>query len=174
MKTVFIFIGPKGSGKSYIGQIMERHLKVPFLVVENIFLKFQKQGLGAQDLYQKSFHEVGRTIANRMENAHALCFETTGASPLFFRLLDDLRLHYAVKLIAVRASSKVCFGRIKNRDGSLHLPVNDSLIHEIHRISTGLALDYDLTIRNENLDDQAILKLLLSLKTERCEGNTVS
>lgn len=38
MKTVYLLIGPKGSGKSYIGNLIENELGIKFLNVEEFFI----------------------------------------------------------------------------------------------------------------------------------------
>lgn len=36
---IFVLVGPKGSGKSHIGDLISRKLGIPFLRVEPIFLE---------------------------------------------------------------------------------------------------------------------------------------
>lgn len=38
-RTVLVLIGPKGSGKTYIGSLVDRELGVRFLRVEPVFLE---------------------------------------------------------------------------------------------------------------------------------------
>ncbi|WP_028314883.1 hypothetical protein [Desulfatibacillum aliphaticivorans] len=174
MKTVYILLGPKGSGKSHIGRLMESRLGIPFLLTEDIFLQFQKQGLETQDVYKAGFVETAKTIERLLKTKYALAFESTGASPLFFELLESLRLQFDIKLIAVSASAKVCLTRIRSRDAGVHMPADDALIEKVHRISSGPALDYDLIIRNENLRESEIVELLQSVTATEQERGAIS
>ena len=40
-KVLFMLIGPKGSGKTYIGMLVDRHTDIAFLRVESVWLTVQ-------------------------------------------------------------------------------------------------------------------------------------
>ena len=42
-KTLYMLIGPKGSGKTYIGTLVENETDISFLRVENIWLKLSPE-----------------------------------------------------------------------------------------------------------------------------------
>lgn len=61
MKTIFILIGAKGSGKSYVGRLIEKNLGIKFMLTEKIFLKIQN----FRDISDKSFLKEGYETVER-------------------------------------------------------------------------------------------------------------
>jgi hypothetical protein len=46
-RSVLVLVGPKGSGKTYVGTLTNKELGVPFLRVEPIFLENLRKSLSA-------------------------------------------------------------------------------------------------------------------------------
>ena len=56
-KTVFILIGPKGSGKSHVGTVIEKYFGIHFLNVDQLGLEnIPKSKLLGEDLIKEGFH----------------------------------------------------------------------------------------------------------------------
>ena len=50
MNKVYVLVGPKGSGKSYVGRLLEREFGIEFLSIEEIFVKLQRKGVSTPDV----------------------------------------------------------------------------------------------------------------------------
>lgn len=92
-KIVFVLIGPKGSGKTHVGRLLEKECGIRFLSVEKLGLEnIQKSKLKDLDLLKEGFlleeQEIDRILGSEM----AVSFENTGAHELFYETLERLRL----------------------------------------------------------------------------------
>ncbi|KFF58325.1 hypothetical protein JF66_19375, partial [Cryobacterium sp. MLB-32] len=57
-KTIYVLIGPKGSGKTHIGNLLERAFGIAFLSVEKLGLgNIPKSKLTGIDLLKEGFHQ---------------------------------------------------------------------------------------------------------------------
>lgn len=66
-KTIFILIGPKGSGKTCIGSLLQQELGIPFFRVENTWLNVKEERFS--DRYvKKGFSLVEREIDRRCKD----------------------------------------------------------------------------------------------------------
>lgn len=75
-KTVFILIGPKGSGKSHVGTILEKYFCIPFLNVDQLGLEnIPKSKLLGEDLIKEGFHFEEAKIAEILQTKDSVAFE---------------------------------------------------------------------------------------------------
>lgn len=149
MKTVFILVGPKGTGKSFIGDLLNRKLGVHFLRVEPIFIENMKTSkLTGKARDEEGFLKVLAEIDSLLSQKDTITIESTGASGFFPSFLDSLRKKYSVRLIAVRTPLNRCLERVKTRDQSIHIPVSDDRVNEINAIASRVQLPWDLEIDN--------------------------
>jgi 2-phosphoglycerate kinase len=152
--ALLILVGPKGSGKSHIGAVVERCLGVRFLRVEPIFLAHEDRPgavVGIQRQLDLSLAQ-GRTVV----------IESTGAAPDYIRSLQNR--YQRVRLLQVRASAQTCFRRFKDRDTSVHVPVSDDRFHEINDRAARADFDWDCVLNNEaGLPDDDIARLVASV-----------
>ena len=156
-KILFVLIGLKGSGKSYIGMLLQRELDIEFFHVEDVWIKLK--GRKFLDKYiQKGFSQVEQEINYRFSGTNKLIIETTAAHEESLNFIARLKKRYEVKLIKIKASPEICLRRIKSRDQSIHIPVSDDRIEEINSKSNSTDLPFDLVIDNERTDDEKILK----------------
>lgn len=67
-KTVFILIGPKGSGKSHVGTVLKKYFGIPFLNVDQLGLENipKSKSLG-EDLIIEGFHLEEEKIAEILQ-----------------------------------------------------------------------------------------------------------
>lgn len=148
-KRVIILIGPKGSGKTTIGGILEKSLGIYFLRVEPLWLKWRKEStLTGNEFEKHGFALTGQEIANSLESVDTVLFESTGASPYFRDLLRILSSKYEVKMVLISADSEVCLTRVKNRDTELHIPVSDERVREINEVASKVSFQWDLKVEN--------------------------
>ncbi len=150
-KTVFILVGPKGSGKTHIGALLEKEIGLKFLSVEKLGLENSKRSkLTGYERVKESFHEEEEEIDRILAQEDAMTFEATGSSEYFFTVLERLRSKYNVKLIRIFSPLAACYRRIKQRDANAHLPVSEEMIKTINEKASKVALDWALTIDNSD------------------------
>lgn len=149
--TLLILVGPKGSGKTHIGTVLERHLGIRFLRVEPIF-RAHRNGPGAMA-------EVEREIDRALAEAGVVAIESTGAAP---DLVEYWRGRYEhVVLARVCASDETCFRRFLERDASAHIPVSDDRFREVNERAAQASFDWDCELDNERaLTDEDIVRAI--------------
>jgi len=158
MKRIFILIGPKGSGKSYIGQLLEKELSLPFLRVEPLFLKVKRERLLFDpDYVREGFVEVKKEIRSVLQQEDTVMFETTGACEQFGLLLTELRAEYCVKLIRIETSEQICRARFKARSPDGHVGVSDEEMDRINQLSAEQQYQHDGILYNVERSDREII-----------------
>jgi shikimate kinase len=154
MKTLFILIGLKGSGKTFIGKLIEDKFNIPFLRVENIFKNIKRDRHFADVNYIKEgFELLEIEIRSRFEKDEALTMESTGLTDEFMKMLGNLRKDFSVKLIKINADPKLCFKRVKERNSRDHINVSDSDAEHINKLAMEVKFEYNLVIDN-NLETE--------------------
>ena len=149
LKTVYVLIGPKGSGKTYIGSILEKEVGLKFLSVEKLGLEnIRKSKLTGDKLIIDSFHQEEAAIDEILQSDNAVSFESTGVHPYLQNILASLRIKYNVKLIKIYTPLGRCYERIKCRDRSLHIPISDGLLKKINESSAKVIFKWDLELDN--------------------------
>ncbi len=160
--TIYLLIGPKGSGKSHIGELISKKHKFLFINVEPFFITAKN---GRDDLDEKYFEDAWELVKNEIQEKSKenenIILESLGTFTPFKEFLADLKNTYDVKLINISASKELCKQRIKGRDAASHLHMSDELIDELYALSVKETYDYDFCIQNENLSDENILARFL-------------
>jgi shikimate kinase len=156
MKKLIILIGLKGSGKTYIGSLIQERLGVNFLRVEDIWLSIEQKRF-SEEYYTEGFRLVEQEIENQFKNSDIVTIESTGTSKYFKPYLRELGNKYDLKLIKINTSPDLCLRRIKSRDSSIHIPVSDDIIDQVNREALEVDLDFDSIIDNESTSDDEIL-----------------
>jgi shikimate kinase len=159
--VIIVLVGPKGAGKSYLGQRMRDDLGLNFLEVERIWVELKSEG----ELSDKSFADEGtRRVLARIANAlntnpAAVIIESTGAAPWFHGFLRQLQDLATVEFVKVTAPIEICLQRIEQRDSSIHLPASRELIERTYAISTRVELPWTDVVTNQtHADADAFLK----------------
>jgi shikimate kinase len=88
-KILYILIGPKGSGKTYIGKRVHRYTDIHFLRVEPIWLALAE----GEDGWQK----VEKTIDDLFQSHEKVMIESLGAGEGFKGMLANLKAKYEVQ-----------------------------------------------------------------------------
>lgn len=160
MGTIFLLIGPKGSGKSHIGSLFESRFGIKFVRVENWAMEIKKDRTVDNDDYiREVFDVIEEGIREEISTHKSLVFESTGLSIYFDNLFKNLQADFHIITIKVRADSDLCLQRIKRRDQSIHVNVSDEHVTAINRMITDKAIPTDFII--DNNDDAS-----LSLETQ--------
>jgi len=158
MKTVYILIGPKGSGKTYIGKLIEKELNIKFLDVEPYFLVFSEDYKNIKkNSFNESWKKIEIELSRQLEHIDKIIFESIGTFYSFKNFLKRLLKKYNVKLIKINTSLELSLKRIENRDNSNHVKMNKDIIKNINNIAIIEEYPYNLIIDNENSSDKKIV-----------------
>ncbi len=132
-KIIYILIGPKGSGKTFVGQLVEAQLGIPFLRVEDIALKVKKdRAVDDTGYVREVFRAIEQAVREKVEADGRLVFESIGLTDDFDQMLRNLRRDCTVKLVGLKASPALCLERVRRRDASVHIDVSDQQVEQIN------------------------------------------
>jgi hypothetical protein len=149
-KTVVMLIGPKGSGKTHIGSVLERHTGVKFLRVEPLWLGLNEG--------QDGWAVVEGAIDDCLSRSDIVILESLGGSQGFERLRSGLDKKYIVRYVRIVTPLEICLERVRNRDSRNHIPVSDANVEAYNRLAAKVSLPWDFELSNEPpLTDQMIL-----------------
>jgi shikimate kinase len=155
-KTLYMLIGPKGSGKTHIGTLVNAHTDIAFLRVESIWLGVPP----GEDGWKK----VEDAIDAEFQTRDQVMVESLGAGEDFERYYASLKAKYTVRMIRVRTDLDTCLARVQKRGAADHIPVSDGKVMEYNRIAAAVSYDWDLEIDNNvPAPDEEILNAILSM-----------
>ncbi len=140
MKTLYLLIGPKGAGKTHIGQTIERTLQVPFLRVEPIWLSLRPG--------ENGWKRVEAEIDRLFVKSDQLMIESLGAGEGFQSMRSSLSRKYRLKYVKVAADLNECLKRVKTRCNKDHIPVSESRVEQYNEIASRVELPWDAVIQN--------------------------
>jgi len=162
IKRIVVLVGPKGSGKSAIGSMLERELGVKFVRVEPLFLETREEiGAAHPDFERIGFQKTFSCLVYELSRHDTVCFESTGASEKFHRLLTELRELSVVLPVQVQADPMQCVERIRSREPSIHIPVSDDQVERINTRAVEVELPWAARIDNRAVfDPNAILETI--------------
>ncbi|KAF3886669.1 MULTISPECIES: AAA family ATPase [Nostocales] len=171
--TLLLLVGMKGSGKTFIGGVLEKYLDVKFLRIESIFVELLQlePKLEGIALEKRGFQIVLETLDELAKHHRILCIESTGTAHTFPDLLAALRQGFHVSFIHIQAPLDTCIQRVMARDASAHIPVSDERLREINERALLVNLPWDLEIDNSELHNETFIaqavKELLQNKSEK-------
>ena len=155
-KTLFILIGPKGSGKTHIGTLVDQHTDIAFLRVEPIWLSLKPN--------ENGWEKVEATIDAMFEKCNKVMIESLGAGDAFSKFYTSLADKYSVKMIRVYANLETCFTRVKTRNNVEHIIVSDEKVVEFNKIAAAVAYNWSLEINNDvPASDRDIINAIQSI-----------
>ena len=149
-----MLIGPKGSGKTYIGTLVEENTDIIFLRVENIWLKLNHK--------ENGWEKVEQEIDLKFKNCNKLMIENLGAGEGFHQFYESLKKKYHIKIIRVFTDLDTCLTRVINRNNANHIPVSDGKVTEYNKIASQVSLDWDIEIDNNGPASDS--EILLAIK----------
>jgi shikimate kinase len=165
VKTVYILIGLKGSGKTYIGNLLSERLAIPFLRVEDIFLQIKTNDpLEDQEYISAGYTNVEKEIRTLLSKENQVIFESTGIASQFKVMVSKLRKEYSVKLIKIESNPETCLKRIQHRDQSVHISVSDDKLIEINNLAQRVSFNFDSGINNNATTDDEIIQEFNKIK----------
>ena len=155
-KWLFMLIGPKGSGKTYIGTLVNQHTDIIFLRVEPIWLSLKPD----EDGWQK----VETTIDAMFQDHDKVMIESLGIGEGFAKFRASLAEKYSIKMIRVFADLETCFTRVKTRNNAEHIPVSDDKVTEFNQLASLVTHNWDLEINNNDaIPDNNIVNAIQSI-----------
>jgi shikimate kinase len=154
-----LLVGPKGSGKSHIGRILEERLGVHFCHVEPLWMDYYARcrAAGQQPTIPEGMAAVHPHITRALKEHAHVCVETTGASPEILNDLLRLALPAATLAVRVRAPLALCLERIAARDQTHQVPMDTDSIRRMYALSEGAAIQPQLVIDNQTLSAEEIV-----------------
>ena len=159
IKTINILIGLKGSGKTYIGQLLQESYNIPFLRVEDICLKIKaNRDVFDKEYISETFNLIEKEIRHQLQSVNELTIESTGAASEFDLMLKNLEKDFIVRPIKINTNPLICLQRVKSRDLKAHIPVSDEKVNEINKLAAQKSYNYDLVIANDDTSDEDILR----------------
>ncbi|MDD9943517.1 MAG: AAA family ATPase [Myxococcales bacterium] len=158
MKTIHILIGPKGSGKTFIGSLLERRLGVPFLRVEDIArrVKGDRSHDDAAYIYDV-FSAIEGAVRQRLTVSDELAIESTGLTDAFDQMLVGLERDFQVNLIRITADPGRCLQRVRERDVAQHVDVSDNHVRRINQMVAQKQLSWCGEIANDDADEGSLV-----------------
>jgi shikimate kinase len=158
-KKIFLLIGQKGSGKSFIGTLMEKEFQIHFLRVEK-WAKDVKRDRAIDNIeyLNEVFTVIEQGVRNELNSCDEIVFESTGITNQFDRMLGNLRHDFRVVTIGVHAESNLCLERVQTRDQSIHINVSDKEVQSINKQVLLKAQQTDYGIHNDNATYESLVK----------------
>jgi len=169
---LILLIGPKGSGKSYVGRTLEARLGVHFFHVEPLWLEYYAECKAAnrEPVIVEGIAKVRPVLERALAEHVHVGVETTGASPEILAALMSLRPREETIVARVSAPLDVCLRRVSSRDQSHQIPMDMEAVREVHALSESLQLRSDITLLNVALTESEIAGLFESALAISCTG----
>lgn len=156
-KYIFLLIGQKGSGKSFIGTLFEKEFGIKFIRVEDWAKKIKKDRDVDNEAYLKQvFEEIEKGIRDNLTDKDKIVFESTGLTEYFDKMLENLRRDFQVITIGVIADNTICLERVKSRDQEIHINISDDQILRINEKVRERNFETDFSLINENKSEKEL------------------
>lgn len=140
VKRVVVLVGPKGSGKSHIGKLLDQHTEMSFLSVEPLFMSVQDLNDG--------YGKVEKAVDGMFQVSDTVVIESLGAGPGFESLKSSLSQKYKMYYIRILTDLDKCLDRVRRRNPEGHIPVPMELVEKYNKLSAQVELDWSATIDN--------------------------
>jgi len=148
-KQIYLLIGPKGSGKSFVGALFHTYFNIPFVLVENWVLEVRKgRELDDPEYISDVFQTIEERVRLELSEVEQLVFESTGLTDPFNKMLRNLKSDFNVTTIKINADAETCLERIGTRDPSMHINVSTEYIEEINKAVFQKDITPDYSIEN--------------------------
>lgn len=163
-QKIYVLLGYKGAGKSYIGRLFESEFNIHFLNVELLAKSIKKErDISDEDYITDVFAAITSYILESMSQYKSVVFESTGLTKQFDSMLHRLKEQYRLISIRVLADEKLCLTRVKERDQSEHVNVSDEQVTMINTMVSEKKLLTDFTIENSNKTRDDLIRELRSI-----------
>ncbi|HMQ69932.1 MAG TPA: AAA family ATPase [Ignavibacteria bacterium] len=158
-KVIYLLTGPKGSGKSFTGKIMEREFGIRFIRVEDKVKEIKKdRQIDDESYLEEVFVEIEKMVREALTVHDKIAFESTGLTAHFDRMLKNLKKDHNVITISVYANEELCIKRVRSRDKSVHIDVSDEQVKLINRMVIEKNMITDAVIINDNINEEELVE----------------
>jgi predicted ABC-type ATPase len=155
-KTLFMLVGPKGSGKTHIGTLVQQHTDIVFLRVEPIWLSLKPD--------EDGWKKVEAVIDTMFQKHTKVMIESLGIGEGFSKFHASLADKYSIKMIRVYADLEICFTRVKTRNNAEHIAVSDDKVAEFNKLASAVTYHWHLEINNNDLTpDKDVIAAIQSI-----------
>ena len=166
LKYIFVFMGPKGSGKTFLCRLIEERLGIKFLDTESVFKSIQTEGITTEENIIKAYAIIEKEIEKYLPDSDSITFESTGIADEFWRMIKRLKKKYSVKFISVYAPENICLQRIRTRNQEEHISIDETAVRQVNMLCGSLEYDSAMRVFTANPDNEKFLRdFELLLKT---------
>jgi len=157
-KTIYLLIGPKGSGKTYIGNLIDKVFSFKFVRVEDWAKAVKKdREVFDQEYIKEVFKAIENGIREQLVETDNIVFESTGLSNDFDTMLRNLHRDFNVNTIGINTRDEICLERVKTRDKSIHVDVSDEQVIKINKEVKAKVIRTDFSITNNDKSDSELI-----------------
>ncbi len=150
-KTIYLLIGAKGSGKSFIGELFQENFDIPFLRVEKWAKEVKNDREITNELYRiEAFAVIENGVRSSLKENDNVVFESIGITKQFDIMLKSLKEDFRVVKVGIKANLDLCLHRVKARDQSIHINISAEEINIINSTFAKKNMQTDYTIDNNN------------------------
>ena len=155
-KQLYMLIGPKGSGKTYIGTLVARRTDILFISVEPIWLSLAPG--------EDGWSSVEQVIDATFQTHNKVMIESLGAGDGFRTFHAALSQKYPITMIRVVADLQTCLKRVQTRSRADHIAVSDDKVMEYNTVAAQVSYNWALEINNDPpASDEAIVAAIRQL-----------
>lgn len=165
-KIIYLLIGQKGSGKSFIGELLDKEFGIKFIRVEDWAKQIKRDRAIDNEAYlEQVFQAIEAGIRDNLHGSDKLVFESTGLTIYFDQMLERLQQDFRVTTIGVYADSSTCLDRVKTRDQAIHINVSDEQVLMINEKVKERKFQTDFLVHNEAKTKEELIIELKSIIT---------
>lgn len=168
---ILLLVGPKGSGKSYIGRVIAATTGISYLRIEAIWqeLKLRRTDFLSPDYIREGRALTLQALRTALQQG-TVCIEATGVADDWNDYLDGLQRLAPLVFVRVAAPLEACRARASMRDQSMQVPIEPELFESINRQAADVQLDWATTLMNEPFlsENDLLTQLLPVLRQHGC------
>ena len=147
---LLVLVGPKGSGKSHLGRMLEAEFEIRYVRIEEIWqeLKTRRSDFLSQDYIREGRALTLEALRATLQKG-SVCIEASGVADDWAEYVTALRQLAPIIFVRVTASLDACRIRARDRDHSLQVPIDLDLFEAINWQSIDVQMDWAVTLINE-------------------------
>lgn len=171
---LLVLVGPKGSGKSHLGRMLDAEFGIQYIHIEAIWqeLKARRSDFLSPDYVREGRSLTFETLRTALQK-RAVCMEASGVADDWAEYVAALHQLAPVIFVRVTAPLGACRIRARDRNQSLQVPIDQDLFEAINRQSIALQMDWAATLINEPFlsKDEFVKQMLPVLVLHDCLPN---
>lgn len=158
-----MLVGPKGSGKTFIGELMQKHFGITFLPEENWTKGTKKDSSLSHTSYlTEVFAKMEQKVRKALEEHDTVVLEATPLTKAFEIMFETLRTEFYMTTIGVWATHVRCMERIRAKSQGQDIQASEEEIRAINSMVVDRAAQTNFKIEN---NDATVEELIGDLKT---------